>query len=99
MSVESTEQFGLTAIQAADAANMSRRSFDDAWKSDRAPQPSRPFGSERNPRWSIDEIRGWVAWGYPALERWQPIWRTMLESGAWAPKEIVVRVIGAGDAA
>ena len=99
MQADTDEQYGLNAADSARAAGMSRRSFDEAWKGERAPQPSRPFEGTRNPRWSRDEIRCWVAFGYPPLERWRPIWRSLLESGAWAPKEVVVRVVGPNDAA
>ena len=98
MQAESIEPAGLTGDDAI-FVGMSRRSWDELWKSGGAPDASRPFAGARNPRWSKDELRAWVAWGYPAIERWRPIWAKLLESGAWSPSEIVIREKGPTNAA
>ena len=77
MPADSVERYGLTRDEAAEAVGMSKRAWDRSWKAGRAPEPSYPFTRDRNPRWSKDELRAWVAWGYPATSAWGPIWKEL----------------------
>lgn len=94
MQADTIEPVGLTADQACLFVGMSRRAFDELWKNEQAPPAYHPFRGVRNVRFSKDELRAWVAHGYPPLERWRQIWAKLLEAGAWAPTEVVIRERG-----
>lgn len=90
MQADHLAPIGLTACQAAEYVGMSRRAWGTLCANEGAPEAYLPFRTKRHPRWSRDELRAWVAYGYPPRSKWKPTWAKLVSSGAWSPCASVV---------
>ena len=91
-------RIGLRAEEVAETLGINRRTWDDMWKREQAPQPIRL--SSRLLLWSRDEIRAWAAHGFSPYEDWRRIWNRMLEKGTWGMADVEYsRRAETGDAA
>ena len=61
------DRLAVDAKEAAALLGISERHFRDLNTTGRVPEPIR-LG--KSPRWSVDELRAWLAAGGPARERW-----------------------------
>ncbi|MEL6430006.1 MAG: hypothetical protein AAFQ53_05435 [Bacteroidota bacterium] len=98
MTHDQIESCGLDVRSAAAFVGMSRSEFEKRVALEQAPAGRRIGSTKAKPRWSIDELRAWVAHGYPPADRWRAIWAKMLANGTWCPARIV-QLTGGGDAA
>ena len=64
------DRLAVDAKEAAALLGISERHFRDLNSAGRVPEPIK-LG--KSPRWSVDELRAWLAAGGPARERWDAV--------------------------